>query len=126
LPNYVVTNPGIYTIEATDDLACTLSGTMKIIGDCGFIFFPNAITPNNDSRNDFFGPLGVLSTVRDYTLLVYNRAGQLVFKSNDPFKKWDGKMLGDRVVPGTYVWMATYSNKGTRNILQKGTVTVIY
>jgi len=126
LPNYVVTNPGVYTIQATDDLACTLTGTVKIIGDCGFIFFPNAITPNNDSRNDFFGPLGVLSTVKDYTLLVYNRAGQLVFKSNDPFKKWDGKMQGDRVLPGTYVWMATYSNKGTTNILQKGTVTVIY
>lgn len=33
----------------------------------------------------------------------------------------DGKIL-----PGTYVWLATYSNKGTTNILQKGTVTVIH
>ena len=126
LPNYVVTNPGIYTLEATDDLACTLTGTIKIIGDCGFIFFPSAITPNNDARNDFFGPLGILSTVKDYSLLIYNRAGQLVFKSTDPFTKWDGKLQGNRVVPGTYVWIATYSNKGKSNILQKGTVTVIY
>ena len=126
LSNYVVTNPGIFTLEATDDLACVLTGTIKIIGDCGFIFFPNAITPNNDARNDFFGPLGILSTVKDYSLLIYNRAGQLVFKSTDPFTKWDGKLQGNRVVPGTYVWIATYSNKGKSNILQKGTVTVIY
>jgi hypothetical protein len=30
-PNYVVTNPGIYTLEATDDLAGTLTGAIKII-----------------------------------------------------------------------------------------------
>jgi gliding motility-associated-like protein len=125
-PNYVVTSPGIYTVEVTDGLACTLKGSIKIIGDCGFIFFPTAITPNNDMRNDFFGPLGILSTVKDYTLLVYTRQGQLVFKSTDPFKKWDGKMQNNRTLPGTYVWIATYSNKGKTNILQKGTVTVIY
>jgi gliding motility-associated-like protein len=125
-PNYVVTSPGIYTVEVTDGLACTLKGSIKIIGDCGFIFFPTAITPNNDMRNDLFGPLGVLSTVKDYTLLVYTRQGQLVFKSTDPFKKWDGKMQNNRTLPGTYVWIATYSNKGKTNILQKGTVTVIY
>ena len=124
--NYVVTNPGIYTVQVTDDLGCTLKDTLKIIGDCGFIFFPNAITPNNDTRNDFFGPLGVLSTVKDYTLLIYNRMGQLIFKSTDPLKKWDGKVQNNRVPSGTYVWIATYSNKGKTNILQKGTVTVIH
>jgi gliding motility-associated-like protein len=124
--NYVVTNPGTYTVEVTDTLACVLKDTINIIGDCGFIFFPNAFTPNNDMRNDFFGPIGILSTVKDYTLLVYNRLGQLVFKSTDPFKKWDGKMHDKRILPGTYVWLATYSNKGQTNILQKGTVTVIY
>jgi len=29
-PNYIVTNPG-NTLEATDDLACTLTGAIKII-----------------------------------------------------------------------------------------------
>jgi gliding motility-associated-like protein len=124
--NYTVINPGIYTVEVTDDRACVLKSSIKIISDCGFIFFPNAFTPNNDLQNDYFGPLGYLSTVKDYTLLIYNRQGQLVFKSTDPFKKWDGKMQNKIMLPGTYVWLATYSNKGKTNILQKGTVTVIY
>ena len=114
------------TVEVTDDRACILKGMVKIIADCGFIFFPTAFTPNNDLRNDFFGPLGFLSTVKDYTLLVYNRQGQLVFKSTDPFKKWDGKMHNQTMLPGTYVWIPTYSNKGKTNILQKGTVTLIH
>ena len=113
-------------VEVTDNLGCILKDTINIIGDCGFIFFPNAFTPNNDLQNDFFGPSGILSTIKDYTLLIYNRLGQLAFKSTDPFKKWDGKMRDGTVMTGTYVWLATYSNKGKKDILQKGTVTVIH
>jgi gliding motility-associated-like protein len=124
--NYTVINPGTYTVEVADSMACILKDTIKIIGDCGRIFFPTAFTPNNDLQNDLFGPFGVLSTIKDYSLLVYNRLGQLVFKSTDPFKKWNGRMSDNSILPGTYVWLARFSNKGKTNILQKGTVTVIY
>jgi gliding motility-associated-like protein len=124
--NYTVINAGTYMVEVMDDRNCILRDTIKIISDCGFIFFPNAFTPNNDLQNDYFGPLGYLSTVKDYTLLIYNRQGQLVFRSTDPFKKWDGKMRDGTVMTGTYVWLATYSNKGKKDLLQKGTVTVIH
>jgi len=123
--NYTVINAGTYTVEVMDDRNCILRDTIEIVSDCGFIFFPNAFTPNNDFKNDDFGPLGYLRTVKDFTLLIYNRHGQLVFKSNDPFKKWDGKMRDGTIMPGTYVWLATYSNNGKKDILQKGTVTVI-
>ena len=122
---YTVTNAGLYTVKVTDDFGCILKDSIKITGDCGYIFFPTAITPNNDMRNDFFGPVGILTTVKDYKLVVYNRLGQLVFKSTDPFKKWDGKSQNNNTIPGTYVWIASYSNKGILNIVQKGTVTVI-
>ena len=100
--------------------------TIKIIADCGFIFFPTAFTPNDDGLNDFFGPFGNLNTVRDYTLRIYNRLGNLVFKSNDPFKKWDGKVRNVSLLPDTFVWIAKYTNKGEINISKKGTVTLLY
>jgi gliding motility-associated-like protein len=124
--NYTVINAGTYAVEVMDDRNCILRDTIEIISDCGFIFFPNAFTPNNDFKNDYFGPLGYLRTVTDYTLLIYNRHGQLVFKSTDPFKKWDGRMRDGTIMTGTFVWLATYSNKGKKDILQKGTVTVIH
>src|SRR6266487_1697496 len=34
--NYTVTNPGTYTVEVTDDRACVLKDTIRIIADCGF------------------------------------------------------------------------------------------
>jgi len=124
--NYTVTDAGTYTVEVMDNRNCILKDTINIISDCGFIFFPNAFTPNGDFQNDYFGPLGYLSTVKDYTLLIYNRQGQVVFKSTDPYKKWDGKLPNGTVAIETYVWLATYSNKGKTGILQKGTVTVIH
>ena len=124
--SYRVINAGTYMVEVTDNLGCILKDTINIIGDCGFIFFPNAFTPNNDLQNDFFGPSGILSTIKDYTLLIYNRLGQLAFKSTDPFKKWDGRMPDKMIVPGTYVWIARYTHKAETNIVQKGSVTIIY
>jgi len=123
---YTVTKDGTYSVQVTDDRGCILKDTIKITGDCGFIFFPTAFTPNNDGKNDLFGPFGVLSTIKDYTLVVYNRWGQVIFKSNDPFKKWDGKIQSNYTQPGTYTWIAKYSNKGVKNILQKGTITIVY
>ena len=35
-------------------------------------------------------------------------------------------MRNGTIMAGTYVWLATYSNKGKKDILQKGTVTVIH
>lgn len=125
-PNYRVTHEGTYFVEVTDNLGCTLRDTMNIMADCGFIFFPTAFTPNGDLLNDHFGPFGILSTLKDYTLMVYNRVGQLVFKSNEPYKKWDGKMRNEIAAPGMYVWIARYSHKEEKNVVRRGTVTVIY
>ena len=124
--SFTVTKEGTYSVQVTDDRGCVLSDTIKIIADCGFIFFPSAFTPNSDGLNDFFGPFGNLNTVRQYTLHIYDRYGNLVFESNDPFKKWDGKLRGINLLPDTFVWIAKYNNKGETNIMKKGTVTLLY
>jgi gliding motility-associated-like protein len=125
-PSFTVVKEGIYSVQVIDDRGCSLRNSIKIIADCGFIFFPSAFTPNNDGRNDFFGAFGNLNTVRQYTLHVYDRYGNLVFQSNDPFKKWDGKVRGINLLPDTFVWIAKYNNKGETNIMKKGTVTLLY
>jgi gliding motility-associated-like protein len=124
--SFTVMKEGSYTVQVTDDRGCALIDTIKIIADCGFIFFPTAFTPNNDGLNDFFGPFGNLNTVREYTLHIYDRLGNVVFESNDPFKKWDGKVRNVSLLPDTFVWMAKYNNKGEINIVKKGTVTLLY
>ena len=49
--NYTVINPGTYTVEVMDNRDCILRDTIKIISNCGFIFFSNKFTTNNVLKN---------------------------------------------------------------------------
>lgn len=53
----------------------------------------DVITPNGDGTNDLFR-LYTNCPVSDYTLLIYNRWGQVVFESSNPEQAWDGTLNG--------------------------------
>lgn len=123
---YNVTVPGIYAVTVTDGNGCTGFNSVKITDECTEVFFPNAFTPNKDSRNEGFGPLGTaLASLKNYRLSVYGRWGELVFSSTNPFEKWDGTYKGKRPETQTFTWVATYSVNELLPITQKGTITII-
>jgi gliding motility-associated-like protein len=53
-------------------------------------YIPNSFSPNNDGENDVFLPIGEAFEPTGYELRIFNRWGELVFESDDPFKPWDG------------------------------------
>jgi len=57
-------------------------------------------------------------------LLVYNRYGELVFYTHNPYVRWNGFYKGKQL-SGTYVWSATYTYKGQLKKEEKGSVTII-
>ncbi|RYF90139.1 MAG: T9SS type B sorting domain-containing protein [Chitinophagaceae bacterium] len=121
---YNVIAGGQYAVTVTDAAGCTGSDTIFVSSDCSDIYFPNAFTPNGDGSNDLFGPVGNLSSVTSYSLALYNRYGQQIFVSNDPFKKWDGRHEGGKPNSSSFVWVASYTHNGAR-LLRKGTVILI-
>ena len=123
-PTYTVTQQGTYIVTVTNNIGCMATDTIKIIADCGEIFFPSAFTPNGDMRNDLFGPMGNLNAITDYHFTVYNRYGQLIFQSRDAFKKWDGKIDSKNQQTETFVWYASYIYKAL-SYTRKGTVTLL-
>lgn len=124
-PTFTVTSTGTYSVTVTDQDGCTASAHVDIIVDCKGIYFPSAFTPNTDAINPTFGALGDIGSLTKYTLSVYNRYGQLIFNSTNPFVKWDGTFKGAPQGSGAYPWMVTYvqGNKGA--VFQKGTVMII-
>lgn len=122
---YTVTNTGTYFVKVTDNDGCTKSDTIKVIVDCSDVYFPSAFTPNNDGLNDHFGPIGNISALTNFTMNIYGRWGQLIFSTNNPFVKWNGKMNGIDVDTGSYVWMASYSINNKPIVHKKGTVLII-
>lgn len=53
------------------------------------LFVPNAFTPNQDGLNDVFKPTGY--GLREYEIEIYNRWGELIFKSEEPNQVWTGE-----------------------------------
>ncbi|MFL9482291.1 gliding motility-associated C-terminal domain-containing protein [Chitinophagaceae bacterium LWZ2-11] len=125
LPTYTVTQTGLYRVTVKDADGCTTSDSIQVTVDCSDVFFPTSFTPNGDGLNDTFGPWGNLAGLRNYTFAIYNRFGQVVFKTNNPYQKWNGYYKGLPELTGTYVWYTTYSINTQPLKQQQGTLTLI-
>jgi gliding motility-associated-like protein len=118
---------GTYTVTVSAVNACIASADVIIPVDisCIGVYFPSAFTPNGDGQNDLFGPVGSLSSLSNYHFSIYNRWGQKVFNSNNPFQKWDGRLQGKLNDNNLFVWYAEYMLPGQGKSLRKGTVLLI-
>ena len=55
-----------------------------------FVFYiPNAFTPNADGVNDSFIGKGIF--IKEYEMLIFDRWGKLIYKTDSIDKPWDGK-----------------------------------
>ena len=126
--------PGIfYTMKALIDEKCSGTHSMKNFRlDCAIggqlpgsgIYVPTGFTPNNDGLNDILKaiPFGV-KEFRSFSL--YNRWGQLVFRTTDYRRGWDGTIQGKLQDAGVFVWIAEAIGLDDKLIQVKGTTTLI-
>jgi gliding motility-associated-like protein len=70
------------------------------------IFVPNAFTPDANGKNEIFTPILDGFDEQGYTLLIFNRWGQLVFESHNMEIGWDGSFAQryDQAQDGVYTW----------------------
>jgi gliding motility-associated-like protein len=122
-PQQTISQPGSYFVEASN--TCGISSDTIVItkGTC-LLILPNAFTPNNDGVNDEFGikDPGFIAT---FQMTIFNRWGQIVFKTNDPYKKWDGKKNGEVQPVDTYVWYITLVTNDGKTESARGAVQLI-
>ena len=116
---------GTYSVQIGNDCGGMLSKASTITFnetcDCD-IYFPNAFTPNGDGLNDEFrAVLGC--QIEYYDLSIFNRWGELIFKSNDDSSGWNGSYKGKQSPTGQYVYKATYKVLGNASpVLKQGGV----
>ncbi|RLD68174.1 MAG: hypothetical protein DRI95_03685 [Bacteroidetes bacterium] len=89
-------------------------------------WLPNAFNPlSQKEENRTFKP--VISFVGDYSLIIYDRNGSIVFKSTDPLQGWDGKGNGGTLLKqGTYVFLLRYRTKNNKFVEKSGQINLIY
>ncbi len=120
---YVVNSSGRYSVVVTNVCATQSDDIVITKTDCN-LYFPNAFTPNKDSRNDLF-KIANSPSFKEYKLSVYNRWGIKVFETNDINEGWDGTYKGKDQDAGAFIWLCKYKNAlGYIDNLQ-GTVMLI-
>jgi gliding motility-associated-like protein len=83
------------------------------------IWLPDIFSPNGDGKNDIFRLVGDLSMVTELNFAIYNRWGERVFLTDDPYEGWDGMYKGEKQDLGTFGYMVK-CNIGSRNVSLKG------
>lgn len=90
---------------AGNDLGCKDTVIKKIDVTPEFTFFaPNVFSPNSDNINDVFLPKGLGWNTSKFEMTIYNRWGERIFITKNYDEGWNGKMSGDIVQNGVYVW----------------------
>lgn len=120
LPDGSKTNTsGIYIHSYKDVNNCDSVITTKLFYDeslcpCKLVM-PNAFSPNGDKLNDKIKPLVICENViENYEFLVFNRWGQLLFKTNDIQAGWDGKYKNELQGLETYFYTIRYKLRGIK------------
>ena len=120
-----IRNAGIYYLLVTDYENCTGSDTLFVQEiNCITIGIPNAFTPNHDGRNDFFKPT-INVEVADYQLQIYNRIGQLIFKTKNYEEGWDGRFKGQQVDAANYIYQISFRNTNGKIFNYSGSIVLI-
>lgn len=127
-PSIVADGPGLYTLEGLYD-DCIVKDSILLSEfehqcTCA-VYVPNVFSPNGDGINDDFRPFSPC-TLALFELLVFDRWGQLVFRTNDINSGWDGQ-IGHKAAPhGVYAYMLRYRfSYASDAALTKGAVLLI-
>lgn len=121
---------GIYSIMliASNESNCTDSARHSVtVKDLSRLFVPNAFIPDGDGDNDIFKAYGI--NITRFELMIFNRWGQLVFRTDDFEKGWDGTFHGAKSPIGIYFWIISYNKDIGGNIYSmdklSGSVTLL-
>ncbi|MES2565917.1 MAG: PKD domain-containing protein [Bacteroidota bacterium] len=98
------------TQTVTNVFACpnTIGMTIRVLPEFRF-WIPNAFTPGNkDNLNDVFKPIVI--GVEDYTFMIFNRWGQLIYTTTDTEAGWNGAFKGADSPMDVYVWKCEFKN----------------
>jgi gliding motility-associated-like protein len=111
-----------YRIKVTNGAQISYSNLETIIQEVK-IFVPNAFSPNGDGLNDIFEVKGRFQN--NFSLLILNRWGEIVFESNDPRKGWNGQVNGKPAITGVYAYRLRATDEQGRRYETTGTLTLL-
>jgi gliding motility-associated-like protein len=124
---------GCYVVRAVDSVNNYSAFSNKVCFDidlCNPYRLPNIFSPNGDGLNDYFRPFRPYDLVNSVQMRIYNRWGNMVFRTDNPEILWDGKDQNNKkdCAEGVYYYVCDvkeYTLIGIRIRNLKGSVTIV-
>jgi gliding motility-associated-like protein len=131
LSNSAISNPiaqPVYSTKyvtiATTESGCTTKDSINIIVDPNSIInMPNAFTPGSEPNSTL--KINYRGTIILSDFSIYNRYGQLIYRSIDPNKGWDGTFNGQPQPMGVYVYSVQGITNSGHKFNKQGNITLI-
>lgn len=120
---------GTYSVIAIDNNNCEITAGISVefeecLPPCS-LFIPDAFTPQGDGTNDFFLTYSNCEP-STFLLSIFNRWGELVFKTSNINEGWDGTFKGADAELGVYSYFLKYQFANNQNErIKKGSVSLI-
>lgn len=106
-PSHFYTDTGTFVInlQVTTDKGCVDATSRELIVEPDFMFYvPNAFTPNDDGKNDYFRGYGEGIDWSTYQMSIFDRWGELIYYTENIDEPWRGIYKGRQVEVSVYVW----------------------
>jgi gliding motility-associated-like protein len=115
-----------YTLTvAQSATGCRDSITFSVfVEGLNHIYVPNAFTPNGDGVNDVHH-ISFSGTILFYEMEIFDRWGEMVYRSNDPERGWDGTFKSAKLPPENYTYQMSVTFATGEPIHTKGAITLI-
>jgi len=97
-----------YTLKVTSKDNCSASDDV-LVKVLKTPVIPNTFSPNGDGIHDRW-EIKYLESYPGATVEIYNRYGQLIFRSVSYSKPWDGTFNGSQLPAGTYYYIINPKN----------------
>jgi gliding motility-associated-like protein len=134
-PSHLYDHSGTYTITliAINQFGCRDTFRREIIVKSEVVF-PNSFTPNptnpgdgsydsNSINNDVFFPF--TEGIEEFKLMIFNKWGELIFKSEDLKIGWNGYYRDQLCQQGAYVWKVEATFEDGEKYVKVGSVTLL-
>lgn len=126
--NRTVTSHGVFRAMVHNACATVTDSIVIDYGACGCVLYtPDMFTPNADGQNDTFFAFGC-GDITITGLSIFNRWGELLFRTESPPFQWDGTFQGQDCSIGVYAWHIEYrlSQRGRETVgQQQGSLTLV-
>jgi gliding motility-associated-like protein len=113
-----------YTLEGISALGCRNTDEVCVTVTKDWdVFIPNAFTPNGDLNNEVFIPVGY--GIDKIQLLIFDRWGHQIFKSEGQIVGWDGTNKGKICEQGVYIYKVEITAMSGEKRQKTGHVTLL-